>query len=77
MIFFPKSKFNLFFNLIFLFSSINIPNLFAHNLFNSDCIDNCHIKVKNNLKKNKSINASDQNQFDRNNSCLNKSLCRG
>ena len=72
-----KSNFYQIFRLIFLLLLTNIPNLYAHNLFNGGCKDHCGQKVKAINNKNKLNNINDQIDNERLNSCLNKSLCRG
>ena len=72
-----KSNFYQIFRLIFLLLLTNIPNLYAHNLFNGGCKEHCGQKVKAINNKNKSNNINDQIDNESNNSCLNKSLCRG
>ena len=63
--------------LILLLFLINIPNLYAHNYFNGGCEHQCEDKFKVRNNKNKLINSKKQKQINSNNSCLNKSLCRG
>ena len=63
--------------LFFLFFLINISNLHAHNIFNGGCNNHCDAKVKTITNERKLINTNDQKQIDNDNSCLNKSLCRG
>ena len=74
-----KKRFNFYqiFRLIFLLLLTNIPNLYAHNLFNGGCKEHCGLKVKAINNKNKLNNINDQTDNKSNNSCLNKSLCRG
>ena len=74
-----KKRFNFYqiFRLIFLLLLTNIPNLYAHNLFNGGCKEHCGQKVKAINNKNKLNNINDQIDNESNNSCLNKSLCRG
>ena len=72
-----KSNFYQIFRLIFLLLLTNIPNLYAHNLFNGGCKEHCGQKVKAINNKNKLNNINDQIDNESNNSCLNKSLCRG
>ncbi len=69
--FFPIYK------LIALLLITNISNLYAHNLFNDVCIEDCGQKVKVISNKNKLKNIDDQINIENQNSCLNKSLCRG
>ena len=72
-----KSNFYQIVRLIFLLLLTNIPNLYAHNLFNGGCKEHCGQKVKAINNKNKLNNINDQIDNESNNSCLNKSLCRG
>ena len=72
-----KSNFYQIFRLIFLLLLTNIPNLYAHNLFNGGCKEHCGQKVKAINNKNKLNNINDQIDNESNNSCLKKSLCRG
>ena len=72
-----KTNFYQIFRLIFLLLLTNIPNLYAHNLFNGGCKEHCGQKVKAINNKNKLNNINDQIDNESNNSCLNKSLCRG
>ena len=72
-----KSNFYQIFRLIFLLLLTNIPNLYAHNLFNGGCKEHCGQKVKAINNKNTLNNINDQIKNESNNSCLNKSLCRG
>jgi len=72
-----KSNFYQIFRLIFLLLLTNIPNLYAHNLFNGGCKEHCGQKVKAINNKNKLNNINDQIDNESKNSCLNKSLCRG
>ena len=72
-----KSNFYQIFRLIFLLLLTNIPNLYAHNLFNGGCKEHCGQKVKAINNKNKLNNFNDQIDNESFNSCLNKSLCRG
>ena len=72
-----KSNFYQIFKLIFLLLLTNIPALYAHNLFNGGCKEHCGQKVKAINNKNKLKNINDQIDNESNNSCLNKSLCRG
>ncbi len=78
-----KSYFYQIYKIIFLLLLTNISNLYAHNLINGGCKEHCVQKVKaiNNEEKlsnqKKLNNKIDQINIDRNNSCLNKSLCRG
>ena len=76
-----KLKMKSFFFQIFQFFSIllliSIPNLHAHNLFNSGCDKQCRKKIKVTNNDNKLNNFYYQLEIDIKNSCLNKSLCRG
>ena len=72
-----NSYFNQINKIIFLLLLTNIPNLYAHNLFNGGCKDHCEQKVKLISNKNKLKNIDDQINIESKNSCLNKSLCRG
>ena len=72
-----KSLFYQIFKLTFLLLLTNIPNLYAHNLFNGGCKEHCVKSVKKINNKNKLNNINDQIDNESNNSCLNKSLCRG
>ena len=72
-----KSNFYQIFRLIFLLLLTNIPNLYAHNLFNGGCKEHCGQKFKAIDNKNKLNNINDQIDNESLNSCLNKSLCRG
>ena len=74
-----KSKFNFYqiYKIIFLFFLINISNLYAHNFVNGGCKVHCENKVKFKNNHNKLINVDDEINYEIQNSCLNKSLCRG
>ena len=74
-----KSNFNFYqiYKIICLLLVTNIPNLFAHNLFNGGCKEHCKQEVKVINKENKLNNVYDQIDFEIKNSCLNKSLCKG
>ena len=63
-----------FFSILLL---INISNLHAHNLFNSDCDKQCRKKIKVTNNENKFNNFYYELEIDIKNSCLKKSLCRG
>ena len=65
------------YKIIFLFLLTNNSSLYAHNLFNGGCKEHCEKKVKVINNKNKLKNIDDQINIESNNSCLNKSLCRG
>ena len=65
------------FNLIFFILITNTHFLQAHDSFNGGCRNHCKDSVKQlNIEKILN-NISNKNQIDDNNSCLNKSLCRG
>jgi len=72
-----KSYFMQIYKIIFLLLITNSSNLYAHNLFNGGCKEHCGQKVKVINNKNRLKNADDQINIERQNSCLNKSLCRG
>ena len=72
-----KSYFYQIYKIIFILVLTNISNLYAHNLFNGGCKEHCGQKVKAINNKNKLNNINDQIDNESNNSCLNKSLCRG
>tara|TARA_B100000945_G_scaffold218427_1_gene176299 strand:- start:560 stop:784 length:225 start_codon:yes stop_codon:yes gene_type:complete len=73
-----KLKLNQIFKLIFLIFLTNISNLYAHNFTNGGCVNHCEVIFKEITNENKLKNAIDQIEIDNNNnSCLNKSLCRG
>ena len=72
-----NSYFNQIYKIIFLLLLINSSNLHAHNLFNGGCKEHCGQKVKVLSNKNKLKNIDYQLNIESNNSCLNKSLCRG
>ena len=72
-----KPYFYLIYKIIFLLLLTNISNLYAHNLINGGCKEHCVQKVKVTSNKNKLKNIDDQINIESNNSCLNKSLCRG
>ena len=74
-----KSKLNFYhiYKIIFLFFLINISNLYAHNFVNGGCKVHCENKVKLKNNHNKLINVDDEINYVIQNSCLNKSLCRG
>ena len=77
MILIKRFNFYQIYKIIFLLLLTNIPNLYAHNLFNGGCKEHCvkNVKAINNINKLNNIN--DQIDNESNNSCLNKSLCRG
>ena len=72
-----KSYFCQIYKIVFLLFLVNIPNLYAHNLFNGGCKEHCGQIVKVMSNKNKLKNIDDQINIESKNSCLNKSLCRG
>ncbi len=74
-----KIKFNLYqiLKLISFLFLINIYSLYAHNLFNGGCEGHCVQNFKAFKKDNRLNNINDQIDFEIENSCLNKSLCRG
>ena len=71
------SYFNQIYKIIFLFLLTNSSSLYAHNLFNGGCKEQCGHKSKVINNKNKLKNIDDQKNIESKNSCLNKSLCRG
>ena len=77
MIFKIKLNFNNIYKVILFLLLTNIPNMYAHNLFNGGCKEHCGQKVKVISNKNKLKNIDDQINIGSKNSCLNKSLCRG
>ena len=72
-----KYKFNQIHKIVFLVFMINIPNLYAHNLFNGGCKEHCGKNIKAINNENKLNNVNVQMNIESENSCLNKSLCRG
>ena len=72
-----KSYFNQIYKIIFLLLLTNSSNLYSHNLFNGGCKEHCGQKVKVINNKDRLKSADDQINIERENSCLNKSLCRG
>ncbi len=74
-----KMKFNFYqiFKLTFLLLVTNMLNTNAHNLSNGGCKEHCEQKVKVSNNENKLNNLKDLIDIESNNSCLNKSLCRG
>ena len=74
MILIIKSIFN---KIIFLLLITNISNLYAHNIFNGGCKEHCEQKVQLINSKNKFKNINYRKDTESENSCLNKSLCRG
>ena len=75
---FLKIRFNLFliFKLTLLIISTHVSNLYAHNFLNGGCKEHCVQKFGLNNNKNVLQN-KDQIDMENENSCLNKSLCRG
>ncbi len=65
------------FNLIFFILITNTHFLQAHDSFNGGCRNHCKDSVKPLTIEKILNNISNKNQIDDNNSCLNKSLCRG
>ncbi len=65
------------FKLIFLLYLTYIPHLYPHNFINGGCEDHCDSNVKGFINEKNLNNVYDQEVIDSNNSCLNKSLCRG
>ena len=65
------------FKLIFLLYLEYIPHLYPHNFINGGCKDHCDSNVKAIINEKNLNNVYDQEEIDSNNSCLNKSLCRG
>ena len=65
------------FKLIFLLYLAYIPHLYPHNFINGGCKDHCFSNDKAIIKEKNLNNVYDQEEIDSNNSCLNKSLCRG
>ena len=72
-----NSNFYQIIKLIFLFLFTSISNLYAHNLYNGGCNEQCEKKFKEFINENKSHNVKNQKDIEIKNSCLNKSLCRG
>jgi len=72
-----KSNFYKFYRIIFLLFLTNISNLYAHNLFNGGCKTHCEQKGNAISNENKLNNVNYQIDIENENSCLNKSLCRG
>ncbi len=72
-----KSYFYHIYRIIFLLLLTNISNLYAHNLLNGGCKDHCGQNVKVTSNKSKLKNIDNQINIESENSCLNKSLCRG
>tara|TARA_B100001989_G_C24338639_1_gene363860 strand:+ start:329 stop:562 length:234 start_codon:yes stop_codon:yes gene_type:complete len=72
-----KSFFYLIYKIIFILLLSNISNLYAHNLLNGGCRGHCEQKDQEINTENKLNNFGDQMDIESENSCLNKSLCRG
>ena len=72
-----KSIFYQFCKIILLLLLANISNLYAHNLFNGGCKTHCEKKGNAISNENKLNNVNYQIDIENENSCLNKSLCRG
>jgi hypothetical protein len=72
-----KSYFYKIYKIIFILLLTNISSLYAHNLVNGGCKEHCGQKVNVTSNKKKLKNIDDQINIESNNSCLNKSLCRG
>ena len=72
-----KSIFYQFCKIILLLLLANISNLYAHNLFNGGCKTHCEQKGNAISNENKLNNVNYQIDIENENSCLNKSLCRG
>ena len=72
-----KSYFYQIYKIIFILVLTNISNLYAHNLLNGGCKTHCQQKGNAIKNENKLNNVNDQFDIESNNSCLNKSLCRG
>ena len=62
--------------MIFFYLSIT-SNLYAHNFINGGCQNHCESLINSKTKENRLIDEYDPRHIDINNSCLNKSLCRG
>ena len=65
------------FKLIFLVYLTYIPDLSPHNFINGGCENHCDSNVNAVIKEKFLNNLYDQEEIDSNNSCINKSLCRG
>ncbi len=65
------------FKLIFLVYLTYIPDLSSHNFINGGCENHCDSNVKAVIKEKVLNNVYDHEEIDSNNSCINKSLCRG
>ena len=71
------SNLNQIFKLISLLLLTNISNSYAHNFYNGGCMGHCGQKVKAINNENRSKDVNYKKVIENNNSCLNKSLCRG
>ena len=65
------------FNLFFFILIANTQFLQAHNYLNGGCKNHCKETFKTTNFEKKLNYLNNQNQIKDNNSCLNKSLCRG
>ena len=72
-----NSYFNQIYKIIFLLLLTNSSSLYAHNIFNGGCKEHCGQKVKAINNEDKLNDANHRIDIDNENSCLNKSLCRG
>ena len=74
-----KKKSNLYqiFKFIFLLLLTTFSNIHAHNLYNGGCKEHCRQNFKRINNDKKLNNVNEQINFESENSCLNKSLCRG
>ena len=65
------------FKLILFIFLANTHFLQAHDSFNGGCKNHCKDSIKPLTVEKNLNNISNKNQIEDNNSCLNKSLCRG
>jgi len=72
-----KYKFYQIHKIVFLVFIVNIPNLYAHNLFNGGCKEHCGKNITAINNKNQLNKLNYHVNIESKNSCLNKSLCRG
>ena len=72
-----KSNYFKIYKIIFLLLLTNISNLYAHNIFNGGCGKHCGQKVHVINSQNKLNNVNYRIDIESEDSCLNKSLCRG